>query len=363
MTASLKINGREVGPGRPVYIIAELSANHGQDFDQAARIVRAMKAAGADAVKVQTYTPDTLTIQSDKECFQIRGGTLWDGRTLYDLYREAHLPWEWQPRLQALARELGLDFFSTPFDPTAVAFLEGMKVPAYKIASFELVDLPLIHAVAATGKPLILSTGGASGEEIAEAVAVARAAGCAELALLKCTSAYPARPEEMNLRTIPDLAVKFGAVAGLSDHTLGTTVPVAAVSLGACIVEKHFTLSRAVPGPDAAFSLEPEEFQAMVGAIRATEKALGRVNYGVSPDESKSRVFRRSLFVVKDVKAGEVFTAANVRSIRPAHGLHTRHLGDVLGRKAARDIERGTPLQWEDIAGGRPPTAKEGERG
>ena len=363
MTASLKINGREVGPERPVYIIAELSANHGQDFEQAARIVRAMKAAGADAVKVQTYTPDTLTIPCDKEWFQIRGGTLWDGRTLYDLYREAHMPWEWQPRLQALARELGLDFFSTPFDPTAVAFLEGMKVPAYKIASFELVDLPLIRAVAATGKPLILSTGGASGEEIAEAVAVARAAGCAELALLKCTSAYPALPEEMNLRTIPDLAAKFGVVAGLSDHTLGTTVPVAAVSLGACIVEKHFTLSRAVPGPDAAFSLEPEEFRAMVGAIRATEKALGRVNYGVSPDESKSRVFRRSLFVVQDVKAGEVFTEANVRSIRPAHGLHTRHLGDVLGRKAARAIERGTPLQWEDIAGGRPPATKGGERG
>jgi N-acetylneuraminate synthase len=357
MTAHLNINGREIGPGHPVYVIAELSANHGQDYEQAARIVRAMKAAGADAVKVQTYTPDTLTIQSDKEYFQIRGGTLWDGRTLYDLYREAHMPWEWQPRLQALAVELGLDFFSTPFDPTAVAFLEGKKVPAYKIASFELVDLPLIRAVAHTGKPLIMSTGGASGEEIAEAVEAARAAGCAQLALLKCTSAYPALPEEMNLRTIPDLAARLGVVAGLSDHTLGTTVPVAAVSLGACIVEKHFTLSRRVPGPDAAFSLEPEEFKAMVEGIRTTEKALGRVNYGVSADESRSRGFRRSLFVVKDVKAGEVFTGENVRSIRPAHGLHTRHLPEVLGRKAAQDLERGTPLRWEHIVGACPPDA------
>lgn len=355
MTACLKINRREIGPGRPVYIIAELSANHGQDFEQAVRIVRAMKAAGVDAVKVQTYTPDTLTIQSDKEYFQIRGGTLWDGRTLYDLYREAYMPWEWQPRLQALADELGLDFFSTPFDATAVAFLESLDVPAYKVASFELVDLPLIRAAARTGKPLLMSTGGASREEIGEAVDAARGAGCTQLALLKCTSAYPALPEGMNLRTIPDLAAKLGAVAGLSDHTLGTTVAVAAVALGACVVEKHLTLSRRVPGPDAAFSLEPDEFKAMVEAIRTTEKALGGVTYGVAADEAKSRAFRRSLFVVKDVKAGEVFTEENVRSIRPAHGLHTRHLSEILGRNAAQDIERGTPLRWEHVAGAAPP--------
>ena len=350
MKVELKINGRTVGPGHPVYIVAELSANHGQDFDQAVRIVRAMKAAGADAVKVQTYTPDTLTIQSDVEHFRIGGGTLWDGRTLYDLYDEAYMPWEWQPKLKLLANELGLEFFSTPFDRTAVDFLERMDVPAYKIASFELVDLPLIRAVGRTGKPLIMSTGMASEEEISEAVAIAREAGCTELALLKCTSAYPALPEEMNLRTIPDLAAKFRVVPGLSDHTLGTTVSVVAVSLGACIVEKHFTLARTMGGPDAAFSLEPDEFKAMVDDIRMAEKALGRINYTVSPHESKSRMFRRSLFVVKDVKTGEPFTEENVRSIRPGYGLHTRHLSEVLGRKAAQDIKRGTPLEWEHVA-------------
>lgn len=350
MKVALKINGRAVGPGHAVYIVAELSANHGQDFDQAVRIVRAMKAAGADAVKVQTYTPDTLTIQSDAEHFRIRGGTLWDGRTLYDLYDEAYMPWEWQPKLKVLANEMGLEFFSTPFDRTAVDFLERIDVPAYKIASFELVDLPLIRAVGRTGKPLIMSTGMASEEEISEAVATAREAGCTQLALLKCTSAYPALPEEMNLRTIPDLGAKFRVVSGLSDHTLGTAVPVVAVSLGACIVEKHFTLARSMGGPDAAFSLEPDEFKAMVNDIRTTEKALGQINYAVSPNESKSRIFRRSLFVVKDMKAGETFTEENVRSIRPGNGLHTRHLSEVLGREAAQDIKRGTPLKWEHVA-------------
>jgi pseudaminic acid synthase len=350
MKYELNINGRMVGPDYPVYIIAELSANHAQDFDHTVRTVRAMKAAGADAVKVQTYTPDTLTIQSDLEYFQIGGGTLWDGRTLYDLYSEAYMPWEWQPKLKALADELRLQFFSTPFDRTAVDFLEQLNVPAYKIASFELVDLPLICTVSHTGKPLIMSTGMASEEEISEAVAAARDAGCAELALLKCTSAYPALPEEMNLRTIPDLAKKFHVVPGLSDHTLGTTVSVAAVSLGACIVEKHFTLSRQQSGPDAAFSLEPYEFKVMVDDIRTTEKALGRINYAVSPNESKNRMFRRSLFVVKDVKTGEPFTEENLRSIRPGNGLHTRHLSEVLERKAAQDVKRGTPLKWEHVA-------------
>ncbi|MBI4327438.1 MAG: pseudaminic acid synthase, partial [Chloroflexi bacterium] len=306
-----------------------------------------MKEAGADAVKVQTYTPDTLTLRSDADYFRISGGTLWDGRTLYDLYGEAHLPWDWQPKLQAVADEVGLDFFSTPFDFTAVDFLERLNVPAHKVASFELVDLPLIRKVAQTGKPLILSTGMGSREEIAEAVVTARAAGAKELALLKCTSAYPAPPEEMNLRTLGDMAERFQTPVGLSDHTLGLAVPVAAVALGVCIVEKHFTLSRQRPGPDSAFSLEPAEFKAMVEAIRTTEKALGRVNYEINPEESKSRIFRRSLFVVEAMKAGERFTGRNVRSIRPAHGLHPRHYEKVLGRQAACDIARGTPLGWE----------------
>lgn len=347
MTPELTIGSRKVGPGHPAYLIAELSANHGQDFDQAVRIVRAMAAAGADAVKVQTYTADTLTIACDNEFFRIGGGTLWDGRTLHDLYQEAFMPWDWQPKLQAVATELGLDFFSTPFDASAVDFLEAMNVPCHKVASFELVDLPLLRKIATTRKPVIASTGMATQAEIAEAVKTLRDGGCTQLALLKCTSAYPALPEEMHLRTIADMGARFGVPVGLSDHTMGHTVPVAAVALGACIVEKHFTLSRATPGPDSTFSLEPDEFTAMVTAIRTTEKALGRVNYEVSANEAKSRQFRRSLFVVADVKAGEPFTAQNIRSIRPGHGLHTRHLGEVLGRKAKHDAKRGTPLSWE----------------
>ncbi len=347
MTPELTIGSRKVGPGHPAYLIAELSANHGQDFDQAVRIVRAMAASGADAVKVQTYTADTLTIPCDNECFRIGGGTLWDGRTLHDLYQEAFMPWEWQPKLQAVATELGLDFFSTPFDTSAVDFLEAMDVPVHKVASFELVDLPLLKKIAATRKPVIASTGMATQKEIAEAVKTLRDGGCEQLALLKCTSAYPALPEEMHLRTIADMSARFGVPVGLSDHTLGHTVPVAAVALGACIVEKHFTLSRATPGPDSAFSLEPDEFKAMVTAIRTTEKALGRVNYEVSANEAKCRQFRRSLFVVADVKAGEPFTEQNVRSIRPGHGLHPRHLGEVMGRRAKRDVKCGTPLSWE----------------
>ena len=347
MTPELTIGSRKVGPGHPAYVIAELSANHGQDFDQAVRIVRAMAAAGADAVKVQTYTADTLTIACDNEFFRIGGGTLWDGRTLHDLYQEAFMPWDWQPKLQTVAKELGLDFFSTPFDASAVDFLEAMNVPCHKVASFELVDLPLLRKIAATRKPVIASTGMATQEEIAEAVKTLCDGGCTQLALLKCTSAYPALTEEMHLRTIADMGARFGVPVGLSDHTMEHTVPVAAVALGACIVEKHFTLLRATPGPDSTFSLEPDEFKAMVAAIRTTEKALGRVNYEVSANEAKSRQFRRSLFVVADLKEGEPFTAQNVRSIRPGHGLHTRHLAEVFGHKAARDVKRGTPLNWE----------------
>lgn len=342
----MEINRRHIGPGYPVYIIAEVSANHHQDFGEAVRLVKAAKESGADAVKLQTYTPDTITIQCDAADFQIGGGTLWDGRTLYDLYREAYMPWEWQPELKKVADEMGLTLFSTPFDKTAVDFLEQMDVPAYKIASFEVVDIPLIEYIASKGKPLIMSTGMATQEEIAEAVQSARGAGASEIALLKCTSAYPAPPGEINLRTIPDMADRFGLPVGLSDHTLGIAVPVVAVAQGACIIEKHFTLSRVVAGADSAFSLEPAEFRAMVEAVRTAEQALGQVCYEVSGSEAKSRVFRRSLFVVRDIKAGEVFTQENVRCIRPGGGLHPRHLKDVLGHRALKDIDRGTPLVW-----------------
>jgi N-acetylneuraminate synthase len=275
---------------------------------------------------------------------------LWAGQTLYNLYEEAQMPWDWQPKLRRVAHDLGVDFFSTVYDETAVDFLEGMGVPAYKIASFELVDLPLLRAVAQTGKSIILSTGMATLAETDEAVRAIRVAGGDQLALLKCTSAYPAPPEEINLCTIPHLAEAFGVPTGVSDHTLGIAVPVAAVALGACIVEKHLTLSRHEPGPDSAFSLEPHEFKAMVDAIRVAEKAVGEVSYEATDREDESRVFRRSLFVVSGVEAGEVFTDNNVRSIRPGYGLHTRHLGEVLGRRAARDIERGTPLSRDLVA-------------
>ena len=343
---SIEINGRRIGPGYPAYIVAEMSANHNQSFNQAVEILTAAKEVGADAIKLQTYTPDTLTIVCDNEYFQIKG-TLWDGRTLYDLYSEAYMPWEWQPKLKSVADDLGIDLFSTAFDSSAVDFLEHLGVSVHKVASFEIVDLPLIEKMARTGKPLIISTGMAMLGEIEEAVQTARNAGAKQIALLKCTSAYPAPPEEMNLRCIPHLVEIFGGPIGLSDHTLGITVPVAAVALGACIIEKHFTLSRSVPGPDSAFSLEPHEFKAMVEAIRTVEKALGQVHYGVSEKEVKSRLFRRSLFVVAEVKAGELFTTENIRSIRPGYGLHTRHLEEVLGRCASRNISGGTPLSWD----------------
>jgi pseudaminic acid synthase len=344
----ITINGCAIGPGRPVYIIAEMSANHNQDFDQAVKIIKAAKEAGANAIKLQTYTPDTLTINCDNEYFRIKG-TIWEGKTLYDLYSEAYTPWEWQPKLKYVADTLNLDFFSTPFDPTAVDFLEEMDVPAHKIASFEMVDLPLIRRVAKTGKPIIISTGMSTLAEIDEAVRAIREAGGSQLALLKCTSAYPAPPEEMNLRTIPHLAKAFYLPVGLSDHTLGIAVPVASVALGACIIEKHLTLSRANPGPDSAFSLEPHEFKQMVEAVRTAQQAVGHVSYSVTDREAASRVFRRSLFVIRNIRAGEVFTAENVRSIRPGCGLHTRHFHAVLGRRAIQDISRGTPLSWELI--------------
>lgn len=347
--ASIRINEREIGLGYPVYLIAEISANHNHDLAQAMRIVEAAKNAGADAVKLQTYTPDTMTIASDQEWFQIGKGTIWEGKNLYQLYGEAYTPWDWQPKLKAVAEELGIALFSTPFDTSSVEFLEAMDVPAHKIASFELGDLPLLQKVGSTHKPVIMSTGMATLAEIDEAVKTLCEAGADQIALLKCTSAYPATAEEMNLRTIPHMAEAFGVPVGLSDHTLGIAVPVAAVALGACIVEKHLTLSRSVPGPDIAFSLEPHEFKAMVEAIRETEKALGRISYQVSEREKASRVFRRSLFVVKDIVAGEEFTHANIRSIRPGYGLPPKYLPHVIGKRSGRDLSKGTPLTWECI--------------
>ncbi len=349
MKNKISINGRCIGNDFPVYIIAELSANHNQNFDRAVKLVHAAKEVGADAVKLQTYTPDTLTIDCDNDYFKIGKGTIWEGKNLYELYCEAYTPWEWQPKLMKISNDLGMDLFSTPFDYTAVDFLENMDVPAYKIASFELVDIPLLRKIAQTGKPIIMSTGMATLAEIDEAVSVIREAGGKQLALLKCTSAYPAPPNEMNLRTIPHLAEAFGVTTGLSDHTLGIAVPVAAVALGACIIEKHFTLSRQDPGPDSAFSLEPHEFKEMVDAIRIADKALGKVSYEITEKQKESRVFRRSLFVVKDVKKGEEFTEENVRSIRPGHGLHTRYFDQVAGRKAKDFIIKGTPLDWDLI--------------
>lgn len=345
---SLEVAGRRLGPGQPAFIVAELSANHLQDFERAVRLVRAAKAAGADAIKLQTYTPETMTL--DLPELEIGPGTIWAGRRLFDLYREAATPWEWHRPLQQLAAAEGLLFFSTPFDATAVDFLEELEVPVYKIASFELVDLPLIRRVARTGKPIFLSTGMATKEEIGAAVAAARQEGNNQLVLLKCTSAYPAPPEEMNLRTLADLQETFRVLVGLSDHSLELAIPVAAVALGACVIEKHLTLSRAEPGPDSAFSLEPAEFQAMVAAVRVAEKALGRPCYEAGPQEAASRFFRRSLFVVQDMRAGEIFTADKVKSLRPALGLPPRHLEEILGRRARRDIRRGTPLSWDLVA-------------
>ncbi len=332
-------------------IIAELSANHNGSLDRAIETIRAASEAGADAIKLQTYTADTLTIDCDNEYFRIGGGTLWDGRTLYDLYKEAYTPWEWHAELQEEAQACGLEFFSTPFDSSSVDFLEELDVPIYKVASFELVDVPLLKKIGSTGKPVILSTGMASEAEIFEALEALREAGSSDVTLLKCTSAYPSEPKDANLLTIPDMEKRFGCKVGLSDHTMGIAVPVAAVALGACVIEKHFTLSRDDGGPDGSFSLEPDEFRQMVDAVRNVELSMGEVRYGGSASEEKSKVFRRSLFVVEDIKAGDVFSEYNVRSIRPGQGLAPRYFDTVLGRRASVDIKRGTPLSGDLVDG------------
>lgn len=342
------IDGRPIAGTPPrAFVIAELSANHGGSLETALAIVRSAASAGADAIKLQTYRPDTITIDHAGEPFRIASGTVWDGRTLYELYEEAHTPWDWHVAIRDEAKRVGMTWFSSPFDNSAVDFLESLDAPAYKIASFEIVDVGLIRRVAATGKPMIISTGMATLAEIEEAVAVAREAGAVDIALLKCTSAYPAPPEEVNLRTIPHMAATFRVPVGLSDHTLGIAVPVAAVALGAVIVEKHVTLRRADGGPDSGFSLEPAELTVMIDQIRVAERALGEVNYEPTEREISSRALRRSLFVISDMRAGDEFSASNVRSIRPGHGLHTRHLPEIIGRRATRAINRGTPLTWD----------------
>lgn len=342
----ITIYNKKIGSNESTFIIAELSANHLQNFDLAVDTIKAMKESGADAVKIQTYTPDTITIDSDNEYFRIDQGTLWDGKTLYQLYQDAYTPWEWQPKLKEIAEELGLVFFSSPFDKTSVDFLEKMNVPAYKVASFEITDIPLIEYIASKGKPVIISTGIATLADIEEAVNACKRMGNKQIALLKCTSAYPAPLEEVNLRTIPNLADTLNTVVGLSDHTLGISVPIAAVALGAKIIEKHFILDRNLGGPDAAFSMEPAEFKSMVDAVRGVEKVLGTVNYNLTEKTKKSREFSRSLFAVKNIKAGESLTEQNVRSIRPGFGLHPRYYVQIIGKKARKDIEKGTPLGW-----------------
>lgn len=339
---------RLVGEDQPTYVIAEISANHNGSLEKALDLVRLAAEARADAVKIQTYTADTITLDSDAEPFLIRG-TIWNGRRLYDLYQEAHTPWEWHAAIFEEAKKCGIDCFSTPFDPTAVDYLEALSPALYKVASFEVVDIPLLRKIGSTRRPVIMSTGMATLAEIDDAVKALRESGCTQLALLKCTSSYPAPAEDSNLRTIPHLAQAFQLISGLSDHTLGSTVAIAAVALGARIIEKHFCLSRSEPGPDSSFSMEPAEFREMVDAIRQVEKALGRVNYTLSEKEKVSRSHRRSLFVVKDMKAGEEFTRENVRSIRPGHGLPVKELDRVLGRKATGNLERGTPLAENHI--------------
>ena len=346
MDKHIQIAEREISENHPVFIIAELSANHLQDYDRAVEIIRKAKWAGADAIKLQTYTPDTITIDCDNEYFQIKQGTIWDGTTLYKLYEEAYTPWEWQPKLKKIAEEEGLICFSSPFDNTAVDFLEEMDVPAYKIASFEITDIPFIEYIASKGKPIIMSTGIATLADIEEALAACKRMGNNQVALLKCTSAYPSPMEDINLKVIPNMKDTFNTIVGLSDHTLGHTVALGAVALGAKIVEKHFTLDREDGGPDAEFSMEPDEFKEMVDRIRDLEKALGQVTYELTEKQRNSREHSRSLFVVKDVKKGEVFTEKNVRSIRPGFGLETKYIGDVLGKKARYDVEKGMPLEW-----------------
>ncbi len=330
-------------------MVAEVSANHGRNLRQAVAMIRKAKECGADAVKFQTYTPDTLTIDSDRSFFRVKHPK-WKGQTLYQLYGKAYTPWEWFAKLKKTADSEGIMFFSTAFDRTSVDLLEKLNVPVHKIASFELVDLPLIEYAAKTGKPLIMSTGMATKAEIKEAVDVARKAGAKDITLLKCVSSYPAEPREMNLLTLRDMKESFGCPVGLSDHSMGIGASIAAVALGATVIEKHFTLSRKIRTPDSFFSIEPDELERLIVNARIAEKAVGKVRYGLTGDEKKSKAFRRSLFAVKDIKKGEVLNAENVRSVRPANGLSPKYADAVYGKKAKKGIKKGTPLGWEHIS-------------
>ena len=349
MVNKLIIGSKNIDLNTKTFIVAEISANHLHSFDNAVKLIHEAKKAGADAVKFQTYTPDTITIDCNNEYFQIKQGTIWDGITLYELYKDAYTPWEWQPKLKKIAEEEGLIWFSSPFDKTAVDFLEEINVPAYKVASFEINDIPLIEYIASKGKPIIISTGIAKLSDIEEALSACYRMGNSQVALLKCTSAYPSPLEDINLRVIPNMKETFGVIVGLSDHTLGHTVPLGAVALGAKIVEKHFTLSRADGGPDAKFSMEPDEFKDMVLRIRELEKALGSVTYELTEKQKNSRVFSRSLFFTEDIKKGELITEKNMKSIRPGYGLHPKYYYEILGKRATKDIKKGTPVDWRYI--------------
>ncbi len=348
MPVPIKINGKIIGDSHPCYIIAEMSANHNGSLEDALEIIRSAKDAGADCIKTQTYTADTLTIDSDKEIFQIKDGT-WKGETLYKLYQKAYTPWEWQTKIKKEAETIGLDFLSTPFDTTAVDLLENLGVNFYKIASFEMVDIPLIKYIASKKKPIIISTGMGTLREIEEAIAAARSEGNTQICLLKCSSAYPAVLEDMNLRTIPNMKEIFNVPVGLSDHSLGSISAICGVALGANVIEKHYCLDRKISTPDSSFSMEPAEFKQMVQDIRSTEKALGEISYEISARESKSLIFRRSIFIVQDIKAGQKFTEKNIRVIRPGQGLAPKFYSQILGKEASRDLQRGTPLDWNMV--------------
>lgn len=347
MNKSININKKTIGNDSPTYVIAEMSGNHNMDFNRAVKIMEAAKKSGADAIKIQTYTADTITLNCDNQYFQITQGTLWDGRTLHKLYEEAYTPWEWQPELKKIANEMGLDFFSSPFDFTSVDFLEKMDVPAYKIASFEITDIPLVRKVAGLGKPVIISTGIAKLADIELALETCRETGNEDVILLKCCSEYPTPYEDINLRTMQSMAQAFDCIVGLSDHTMGSAVATASVALGGKVVEKHLTLSRADGGVDSAFSMEPEELKKMVDDIRNVEKAMGRVTYDLTDKQLAEREHSRSLFIAQDMKAGDQFTPENLRSVRPGFGLHTKYYEQLLGKKVTRDVSMGTPMAWE----------------
>jgi len=350
----IKIGKKLIGQNKPVFIVAEISGNHNQDINRAFAIIDEAAKAGADAVKLQTYTPDTITLNSNNDCFVIKNSNpAWNGKTLFELYGQAYTPWDWQPKLKDYAEKKGLICFSTPFDSTSVEFLEKMKIEVYKVASMEVVDIPLLQKIGKTKKPVIMSRGMATISEIKLAIKTLRENGCPDVALLHCISAYPTKPEDMNLATISDMIKRFKTVVGLSDHTLSTDTAVAAVALGASIVEKHLTLKRTDGGPDASFSLEPDEFKKMVEAIRMVEKALGNPSYQANKEAGENILGRKSLFVTEDIKVGEKFTSKNIRSIRPGYGLEPKYYGRIIAKKASANIKRGTPLAWKMIKKGR----------